>query len=411
MTSTWSSCWSIGDTALSVRILPVVCAVEPNAAVTRAKSLPSWNTASDATTPTKPSAVPPTSARPAKMSSRPALNFAPNSIAALRRKLNSRTEKYLELSAKLKEFVKQLLEQCSTTEEVELILKQRHMGAPCNAIFPRIYLALQCRQREFIAHENCQQVLQAAWLDEWQDWRGMSVLSKLLRLLMRLILFPFLALVYILMPRPIQWLERYMRPPIHRYLLSTSSYLAFLILVFIVISHDREAKYRGPPQSGLEWGIIVYVLGYSWDAFKRFQLQRAHTFFASWWNIYDLLDLLLFYCTFGIWYELWQRQATVPPKDRMEWEWDDPVLVAESLFAFATILAFGKLLQIFRVDRRMGPLLISLGKMVFDMIRFLVVYVCVVLSFSTGLSNMYETYHDQVISPSVALAICCTMLQ
>ena len=337
----------------------------------------------------------------------------------------------MKLSARLKDFVKQLLEQCSTTEEVELILKQRHMGAPSSSLFPRIYLALQCHQREFIAHENCQQVLQAAWLDEWQDWRGMSFLAKLLRVLMRLILFPFLAVVYILIPSPVDWLERYMRPPIHRYIMSTSSYVAFLILLFIVTNHDREPKYRGPPKSGLEWGIIVYVLGYTWDAFKRFQLQRAQAFFGSWWNIYDIVDLLLFYCTFGIWYELWQREASIPPKDRMEWEWNDPVLIAESLFGFATILSFGKLLQIFRVstyrfpesvhsalsmtnlsisprrglymlglsfqvDRRMGPLLISLGKMVFDMIRFLVVYICIVLSFPTGLSNMYETYHDQV---------------
>ncbi|OQV25244.1 Short transient receptor potential channel 5 [Hypsibius exemplaris] len=305
-------------------------------------------------------------------------------------------EKYEVLAERLREFVKQLLEQCSSTAEVELLLKQRHMGAPAGAMYPRIYLALQAHQKEFIAHENCQQVLQAAWLDEWQDWRGMSTVTKLLRMILRICLFPFFMLIFLVIPYPVEWLEKYMRPPIHRYILSTGSYLAFLILLFIETNHDRDAKYRGPPRSGLEWAILIYVIGYCWDLFKKFQLQGISTFVSSWWNIYDILNMSLFFSTFGVWYWAYVHAKGLPELTRMEWEWNEPLLIAEGLFGFSTILSFGKLLQIFRVDRSMGPLLISMGKMVFDMVRFLVVYVCIVLSFATGLNHMYETYADQV---------------
>ncbi|XP_055355691.1 short transient receptor potential channel 4-like isoform X2 [Paramacrobiotus metropolitanus] len=305
-------------------------------------------------------------------------------------------QKYTELEEKLRNFAQAILEQCSTTDEVELILKQPHTGAPAGCVYPRIYLAIQCRQKEFIAHENCQQVLRAAWLDDWQDWRGMSSLAKLFRILSKLGLFTLITVLHLVSPHSLEFVQRFMRPPIHRYVISTLFYLAFLLLLFIETNHDRDPTYRGPPRSGLEVIIVLYIVGSCWEFSKTWQNQGSKTFLAVWWNWYEALNLMLFFTTFSIWYWAFLRAGSGPKLSRMQWQWNEPVLIAEGLFGFATILAFGRLLQIFRIDRKLGPLLISIGKMSFQMARFFVVYCCVMLSFATGLNHLYEAYEGQV---------------
>lgn len=209
---------------------------------------------------------------------------------------------------------------------------------------------MTCHQKEFIAHENCQQVLHSSWLDDWQDWRGMSFPTKLFRIFTKVAVFPAFTAVYLVVPQPMEWLQRYMNPPIHRYILSTISYISFLTLLFIETNHDRDVGYRGGPRSGLEILIVLFVLGHCWEYSKKFQTLGSKTFLAAWWNWYELMNITLFISTFFVWYWASERSKTVPRLPRMEWEWNEPDLIAEGLFGFSIILSFGKLLQIFRVS-------------------------------------------------------------
>ncbi|KAG8172233.1 hypothetical protein JTE90_006724 [Oedothorax gibbosus] len=60
--------------------------------------------------------------------------------------------------------------------------------------FPRVQLALDYKQREFVAHSLLQQVLTAHWLEEFRSWPRLSLASKMLHCFVRFLMLPFLSL-------------------------------------------------------------------------------------------------------------------------------------------------------------------------------------------------------------------------
>ncbi len=78
--------------------------------------------------------------------------------------------------------------------------------------------------------------------------------------------------------------------------------------------------------------------------------------------------------------------------DRSKWGAYDPVLVSESLFAIANIFATLKLVYVFTVSPQLGPLQISLGRMLNDIMKFFCVYILVLIAFAFGLNQLYWFY-------------------
>ena len=81
--------------------------------------------------------------------------------------------------------------------------------------------------------------------------------------------------------------------------------------------------------------------------------------------------------------------AMLPRKD---WDAYDPNLIAECLFAAANIFSSLKLVYIFTVNPHLGPLQISLGRMVVDIMKWAFVYCLVVFAFSCGVNQLYWYY-------------------
>ncbi|XP_077863792.1 short transient receptor potential channel 4-like, partial [Saccoglossus kowalevskii] len=67
----------------------------------------------------------------------------------------------------------------------------------------------------------------------------------------------------------------------------------------------------------------------------------------------------------------------------------DPILVAESLFALAKVFSFLRVTRITVVHMQVGPMQISLGRMMFDICRFLTIFSFVWFAFSIGLNQLY----------------------
>lgn len=78
--------------------------------------------------------------------------------------------------------------------------------------------------------------------------------------------------------------------------------------------------------------------------------------------------------------------------ERYAWDAFDPSLVAETLFAAANIFSSLKLIYIFTVNSHLGPLQISLGRMVMDILKFVFVFLLVLFSFACGLNHLYWYY-------------------
>lgn len=79
-------------------------------------------------------------------------------------------------------------------------------------------------------------------------------------------------------------------------------------------------------------------------------------------------------------------------KPRNDWEMSHPTLVAEALFAIANIFSSLRLISLFTANSHLGPLQISLGRMLLDILKFLFIYCLVLLAFANGLNQLYFYY-------------------
>jgi len=82
-------------------------------------------------------------------------------------------------------------------------------------------------------------------------------------------------------------------------------------------------------------------------------------------------------------------------RPREEWEMWHPTLIAEALFAIANIFSSLRLISLFTANSHLGPLQISLGRMLLDILKFLFIYCLVLLAFANGLNQLYFYYETE----------------
>ncbi|KAL7990885.1 hypothetical protein Chor_014315, partial [Crotalus horridus] len=76
--------------------------------------------------------------------------------------------------------------------------------------------------------------------------------------------------------------------------------------------------------------------------------------------------------------------------ERKDWDAFHPTLVAEGLFAFANVLSYLRLFFMYTTSSILGPLQISMGKMLQDFGKFLGMFLLVLFSFTIGLTQLYD---------------------
>ncbi|GFU00250.1 short transient receptor potential channel 6 [Nephila pilipes] len=157
---------------------------------------------------------------------------------------------YEELRGQVQSFTVELLNQCRNTNEVECLLKLPggfdFEGRKTE--FPRLQIALDYRQKEFVAHSMVQIVLTSHWLGEFRSWPRLPLRYKAMHVIARVVLFPVLCILLLVVPF-LPKLRKY-HSPINRFLLSLSSYICFLVCVYALNILNMEQDKRGPPQSG-----------------------------------------------------------------------------------------------------------------------------------------------------------------
>nr|CAD7411672.1 unnamed protein product [Timema cristinae] len=224
-----------------------------------------------------------------------------------------------------------LSSQCRTSSEVDLVLKQREgCDFPGAFIFPRLKLAMQYNQKEFVAHPNTQKVLLLAWRGDWHEWYMRCQLLKGVTVFSRIFMLPAIAAICACAPNTA--LAQRWRLPINKMINSMAAYFIFLLLIFLESNLDKKHQKRGPPQSGK---LNANSLGY------------------------DSITHLLFLLTFIFWLSaLVEKETSNIPDDleRKYWHHLDSILMAEGFFAVATILAFGRLLLLCQLNYYLGPL-------------------------------------------------------
>ena len=124
-------------------------------------------------------------------------------------------------------------------------------------------------------------------------------------------------------------------------------------------------------------------------------------YLSDMWNILDFITNSLYVATITlrvIAYTQVQKEKTLHTGTTMlpreAWHEFDPILLAEGLFAPANIFSSLKLVYIFSVNPHLGPLQISLGRMVVDILKFFSVYILVLFAFACGMNQLLWYYAD-----------------
>ncbi|MGH0143543.1 UNVERIFIED_CONTAM: hypothetical protein FKN15_035219 [Acipenser sinensis] len=302
---------------------------------------------------------------------------------------------YEELSQQCKRFAKDLLDQARSSRELEIILNHRDDQSEeldpheCHDL-AKLKLAIKYHQKEFVAQPNCQQLLATLWYEGFPGWRRRHWAVKLLTCFTIGLLFPVFSVVYLLAPK--SSLGLFIKKPFIKFICHTASYLTFLFLLLLASQHivRTDLHMQGPPPTIVEWMILPWVLGFIWAEIKEMWDGGFTEYIHDWWNLMDFAMNSLYLATISLKIVAYVKYNGSRPRE--EWEMWHPTLIAEALFAIANIFSSLRLISLFTANSHLGPLQISLGRMLLDILKFLFIYCLVLLAFANGLNQLYFYY-------------------
>ncbi|OAD57353.1 Transient-receptor-potential-like protein [Eufriesea mexicana] len=321
---------------------------------------------------------------------------------------------YLKLRRQVERFAVDLLQQVRTTTELQTILNydpedEENLSTKQLA---RLELAIQYKQKTFVANSHVQQLLAAIWYDGLPGFRRMRMGQKCGILAKTAVMFPFYSMVYLLAPE--SKTGQLVRKPFVKFLVHAASYLLFLFILMLVsqraeveivkmfgsVDTKRNveaelARQRGAAPSILECIVILYVLGFIWQEMREAYVDGLKAYLRDMWNFIDFTRNFLYVATAVLRLAAYLQQRAEISQDPMAalvpretWSDFDPQLIAEGLFAAANVFSALKLIHLFSINPHLGPLQISLGRMVIDIVKFFFIYTLVLFAFACGLNQL-----------------------
>ncbi|RWS29121.1 transient receptor potential-gamma protein-like protein [Leptotrombidium deliense] len=256
---------------------------------------------------------------------------------------------YQELRKQCQTFATALLDHTRTTHELEILLNYDPRGDALETHgkmnLARLKLAIRYKQKKFCAHANVQQLLASMWYEGLPGFRRKNIVVQTFQILLIGVLFPVLSLSYVIAP--------------------------------------------------------YSALGLIWSEIKQLWELGLMDYLSDMWNILDFIMNSLYVATITlrvIAYLQVQKEITFHTGTaylpRFAWNAFDPILLAEGLFAAANIFSSLKLVYIFSVNPHLGPLQISLGRMVIDILKFFCVYILVLFAFACGMNQLLWYYAE-----------------
>ncbi|KFD51757.1 hypothetical protein M513_07284 [Trichuris suis] len=145
------------------------------------------------------------------------------------------------------------------------------------------------------------------------------------------------------------------------------------------------------------WSYMLGMFLVTWTDLLRLGFRR---FLYAWWRWYDFVQLLTYLLAFHSFLvsAIVVRNHGEPYLHRIHWDPIHPTLLFEVLFTIAAVLSSWRLFYFLQIIRRFGPLVISIGKCVKDILLFWVIFMVVLGSFAVGLNYLLEHYkYNKVI--------------
>ncbi|XP_014281513.1 transient receptor potential-gamma protein isoform X5 [Halyomorpha halys] len=328
---------------------------------------------------------------------------------------------YQELRKQCQDFATALLDHTRSSYELEVLLNHDPTGPAFEhgerMHLNRLKLAIKLRQKKFVAHPNVQQLLASIWYEGLPGFRRQNMVLQALQIIRIGSMFPIFSIMYIIAPhsKPGQTL----RKPFIKFICHSASYFTFLFLLILAsqrietlldwaggdgsgsIQPPQVTTKRGSLPSIIEWMILGWVAGLMWSEVKQLWDVGLEDYLADMWNVIDFITNSLYVATvalrvvsyYQVQKELQSGKGTLDIP-REDWDTWDPMLISEGLFSAANIFSSLKLVYIFSVNPYLGPLQVSLSRMVLDIMKFFFLYVLVLFAFSCGMNQLLWYYAD-----------------
>ncbi|RUS92006.1 hypothetical protein EGW08_000219, partial [Elysia chlorotica] len=336
---------------------------------------------------------------------------------------------YSALAEQLSSYTVKLMDRVWTQRELSAVLDKT--GEPNTDQFEslaRFQLAIDYEEKLFVSHPNCQQRIVRCWY-HGLGWLGRASWPK------RALVFPAIVILYpaavaIFLVVPKSRVGRFLTQPAIKFLSHTLSFFAFIMLIVICsmeVSSDsgleRSLKHRYPEQyhnyslfrnvtgqvlSGenftlrrqnltvTEILIMVWVLAMVAQECQELYEVGYRVHMRNKFNLMDFLLLSVYIATYSMQILVKIKVSTILTSEK-RWRWSnmDPINVAEGLFAMANILSFSRIAYILPANEFLGPMQISLGRMIDDILKFFALAIIVVTAFMVALRNLFWYYANR----------------
>ncbi|CAF0823158.1 unnamed protein product [Rotaria sordida] len=199
---------------------------------------------------------------------------------------------------------------------------------------------------------------------------------------------------------------------------------------------DNDFYFRQSTPTWIDIAISVFVIGFLWHEIKQAYTDGLKDYLLSWNNIVDSCMNVLYISSFALkYYVFFKVQLAARTLDKLEfqdnlkiiynlteteqyhiyqtfywlnadrffWVPFDPVNVAEGLFAIANIFSFSRICFLLPAIQHLGPLQISLGRMMSDIGKFIIIFLIIFCGFMFGLNNLFW-YYSQSVRSNVEIA-------
>ena len=134
-----------------------------------------------------------------------------------------------------------------------------------------------------------------------------------------------------------------------------------------------------------DYVVLSFVLGLLLQEFLEAHRQGIYIYMSKWWNVVDTLIILTFLASLALWLLSCLYFGKWKPREAA-------FVLADVLYASASVMAYFHLTHIFQVDSVLGPLQLSLYKMLKDVQRFLFIFLVLYFSFANGVVKVYSYY-------------------
>ncbi|XP_033098490.1 short transient receptor potential channel 6-like [Anneissia japonica] len=323
----------------------------------------------------------------------------------------------------------------------------------------RVKQAIIYKQKAFVAHPHCQHLLATLWYKGMPGWRQGNIVYKSIMTLLVFLTLPVLAFIYIIAPH--SRIGKFVRTPLVKFIVHSGTYLIYLSLLFFQSKYTETIFNNGDhltdedfytfakncsalddwlnisPNCGNKYRllrftrpnafdiiIIIFLVGMFWNELKQVWLEGSRIYLSSFWNWLDIAILNLYFTSFILKFVSYHsaqkaidyfndpdaceglesnssvvnRHIYYLSSDRKCWDPHDPVFLAEGLYALANVISFTRVTEVLAASEFLGPLQISLGRMLGDILRFGIVFGLVFVAFLCAMYNLYW-YHPISVIP------------